>query len=175
MVTQRSKRTAHLYWTAAALALIVLVQGTLLSRVRFFGAGPNLLLTVVIGVSLLRSVSDGLIWGFLGGLGIDLVAGAPLGTSSLALLPTTFLAGIGRSSIFANNLALPVLLVALATPIYGWLVLLTRQMSGVPVDWSGTTLRVIAPELAFNALLMALVYPVLRWGTQQLGAPNMEL
>ncbi len=160
---------------ASALALIVLVQGTLLSRVRFFGASPNLLLTVVICVSLLRSVSDGLTWGFLGGLGIDLVAGAPLGTSSLALLPTTFLAGIGRNSVFANNLALPVLLVALATPIYGWIVLLIRQLSGVPADWYGTTLRVIAPELALNMLLMALVYPLLRWEVNQLGVPNMEL
>lgn len=171
---QRSRRTADLYWMAALLLLIVLLQGTLLSRIRFLGAHPNLLLTVVVCLSALRSVSDGLLWGFVGGLGIDLVAGMPLGTSSLALMPTTFLVGIGRSSIFANNLALPMLLVILATPVHGWIILLTQMVRGVPVDWGATTLRVIAPEMALNALLTALAYPILRWGVTQLSAPSME-
>lgn len=174
MSTQSSRRNAGLYWMMAVLGLSVLLQGTLLSRVRFFGAHPNLLLAAVVCWSLLHSVSDGLIWGFVGGLGLDLVAGMPLGTSSLALMPTSFLAGIGRGSVFANNLVLPMLLVALATPVHGWIVLLVRQLGGVPVDWLGTTLRVIAPELTLNALLMAAVYPVLRWVAGQSGAPGME-
>lgn len=171
---QRSRRTADLYWMAALLMVIVLLQGTVLSRIRFFGAHPDLLLTVVVCVSVLRSVNEGLLWGFAGGLGIDLLASMPLGTSSLALMPTTFLAGIGRSTIFANNLALPMLLVALATPIHGWIVLFTQMARGVPVDWGATTLRVIAPELALNVLLTALAYPLLRWATTQFPASARE-
>ena len=174
MTTQHSRHTADLYWMLVALTLIVLIQGTLLARLRFFGAHANLLLIVVVCWSLLRGVSDSLAWGFFGGLGIDLIAGMPLGTSSLALLPTSFLAGIGRSSVFANNLVLPILLVALATPIHGWIVLLTQQLRDIPVDWGGTTLRVIMPELALNALLTVVVYPSLRWLTTHLGAPGME-
>ncbi len=174
MGTQTSRRTANLYWMVITLALIVVLQGTLLSRVRFFGAHPNLLLTVVVCWSVLRSVSDGLVWGFSGGIGIDLVAGMPLGASALALMPTSFLAGLGRSSVFANNLALPILLVALATPLHGWILLFTQQVRGLPVDWASATLRVIAPELALNALLTALVYPVLRLIVGHLSAPNME-
>lgn len=174
METIRSRRTVHIYGAFIVLALVVLTQGTLLSRARFFGAHPNLLLVVVVCWSLVRSVNDGLIWGFAGGLGVDLVANMPLGTSALALMPTTFLAGVGRSSIFASNLALPMLLTALATPIHGWIVLLTQQLRGVPVDWLGATVRVIAPELVLNALLTVLVYPVLRWAARNLGAPGME-
>ena len=75
----------------------------------------------------------------MGGLAIDVVAGLPLGTSPLALMPICFLAVIWRNSVYVNNIWLPVLLVALATLLEGWLMLFMRQVRGVPVDWAGTT------------------------------------
>jgi len=89
---------ADLYLGLAILSLVILVQGTLLSRVRIIGVGANLLLVTVVCWSLTRNVQEGLVWAFAGGLGIDLVSGLPLGTSSLALMPTCFLAGIGAAA-----------------------------------------------------------------------------
>jgi len=66
------------------------------------------------------------------------------------------------------------LLVALATPVYGWINLLLLQLRGVPVDWIGSTLRVILPELALNVLLVLVIFPVLRWLAARLGAARME-
>jgi rod shape-determining protein MreD len=173
-VAEASRRSASIYLGLLILALVVIIQGTLLSRLRFFGASPNLLLVVVVCWSLLRSVTDGLLWAFAGGLGVDLVAGLPLGMTSLALMPTCFLAGLGRSRVFAGSLPLPVLLVALATPIFGWINLLILQVRGLSVDWIGSTLRVILPELALNVLLVLAVYPMLRWLAVRLGAARME-
>jgi rod shape-determining protein MreD len=173
-VAARSRRDASVYLSLLILALVVVIQGTLLARLRFFGASPNLLLVVVVCWSLLRNVSEGLLWAFTGGLAVDLIAGLPLGTSSLALMPTCFLADLGRSRIFAGSLPLPILLVALATPVYGWINLLLLQLRGVPVDWIGSTLRVILPELALNVLLVLVIFPVLRWLAARLGAARME-
>ena len=168
------RRGAGIYLGMAIMALVVIVQGTLLARLHFFGASPNLLLVVVVCWSLLRSVSEGLLWGFAGGLGVDLIAGLPLGTSSLALMPTCFLAGLGRSRVFGGSLPLPVLLVGLATPLFGWINLLTQQFRDLPVDWAGSTLRVILPELALNILLVLAIFPVLRWLAVRLGGARME-
>jgi rod shape-determining protein MreD len=173
-VAQGSRRSASIYLSLLILGLVVIIQGTLLSRLHFFGASPNLLLVVIVCWSLLRSVTDGLLWAFAGGLGVDLVAGLPLGMTSLALMPTCFLAGLGRSRVFAGSLPLPMLLVALATPIFGWISLLILQVRGLPVDWIGSTLRVILPELALNVLLVPIIYPPLRWFAGRLGTVRME-
>ena len=174
-MVEPSRSRASIYLTLLILAVTVIVQGTLLVRFRFFGASPNLLLVVVVCWSLLHSVSEGLVWAFAGGIGVDLIAGLPLGSTSLALMPTCFLAGLGRSSIFTNSVLLPALLVALATPIFGWINLILLSVYGVPVDWMGSTLRVILPELALNVLLVLVIYPALRWLAAHIGAVRMEL
>ena len=184
MANQASKRpltsppagggVTSLYLILPVLALIVLVQATLLARVRFLEASPNLLLAAVVVWSLLRGIDEGIIWGFVGGLGLDLAAGLPLGISSLALMSISFLAALGETNLFLGNLFLPVITVALATPLYGWIVLLGQQLQGTAVDWASATLHVIGPELLLNALTVVVVYPVLRWLANRVGAERME-
>jgi len=144
------------------LALVILIQATILARIRVLGASPNLLLVSTIAWGLLQSVREGVIWAFAGGLGMDLITGTPLGTSSLAAMTASLLTGLGRNRVFANNLWWPMVVVALATPVYGWIVLLTQQVRGLPVDWVASTVRVIGPELVLNVATMVVVYPVLR-------------
>ncbi len=150
------------YLMIAVLGLGVLVQATLLARFRLEGAAANLLLTIIVCWSLVRGQFEGMVWGFSAGLLLDLVAGLPLGTSSLALMAVCPLANLGKRSVFPGTLTLPVLLVLLATPVFGWVVLLTQAMRGLAVDWPAATVRIIAPEMVLNALLTFLVYPVLR-------------
>ncbi len=158
----RSWRDSDVYAALAGLLLVVLTQATLLSRVHFLGAQPDLLLVWVMCWSLLYGVSEGLVLAFIGGLTLDIVAGLPLGATPLALMPVCFLGIIGRSSIYVNNIWLPLLLVALATPLQGWLMLLIRQVRGLPVDWAAATTRVILPALGLNLVLTLFVARLLR-------------
>lgn len=174
-MVEPSRSRASIYLSLLILGTTIVIQGTLLARLHLFGASPNLLLVVVVCWSLLHSVSEGLLWAFVGGLGVDLIAGLPLGTTALALMPTCFLAGLGRSSIFTNSVLLPALLVMLATLIFGGLSLILMSLRGTPVEWAGTALRVILPELALNVLLVLLIYPLLRWLAAHIGAVRMEL
>jgi rod shape-determining protein MreD len=164
-----------IYLTLVLLAGVLLIQTALLSRVRLLGAAPNLLLVTTVSWSLLKGVTEGLIWAFLGGLGLDLITGMPLGTSSLGLMAICFLAELGTTNVFAGNLMLPVLIVVLATPIYAWIVLFTQQMRGLPVDWLATSLRVIAPEMLLNALAALLVFPALRGLIRAMGITRVGL
>ena len=163
-------RDRNAYGMILGLALVVLIQATLIARIRIFGVEPDLLLVVVVCWSLLAGTTQGLLVAFAGGIAVDLVTGLPLGASSLALMPLCFLASVGRSSVYHNNSWLPVLLVAVATPLHGWLILLTRQLRGAPIDWVTTTTHVILPALALNVVLTLIVMPLLR--RLSYGLPN---
>lgn len=162
MIT-RSWRDRDIYLALLGLSVAVVIQATLLTRIRFFGAQPDLLLVLVVCWSLLHGVGEGLLWAFVGGLVFDVVAGLPLGVSPLALMPICFLASIGQTSVYANNIWLPVVFVAVATPIHGWVVLFVRQLQGVPINWLDVNLKVILPALILNILLTVVVARVLRW------------
>jgi rod shape-determining protein MreD len=148
--------------SALGLVLIVILQATLVARIQVLGASPNLLLVSAIAWGLLHTVTDGIVWAFAGGLGLDLITGMPLGTTSLAAMTACLLTRLGRNRVFANNLWWPMLIVLMATPVYGWIVLLTEYLRGIPVDWVASTLHVIGPEMLLNVATMALVYPLMR-------------
>lgn len=160
--TAHTWRDRGIYAGAVTLLVVVLLQATILSRIHFLGAQPDLLLVLVVCWSLVYGVSEGLILAFAGGLLIDLIAGLPLGTTPLALMPVCFLGVIGRSSIYVNNIWLPMLLVAIATPIEGFLMVMIRQLRGVPVDWQGTAVQVILPALVLNVVLTPFIARLLR-------------
>ncbi len=155
-------RERGIYLITLSLVLVVLIQATLLNRIRILGVQPDLLLVVVVCWSLLHGLQDGLFWAFVGGLGIDLVAGLPLGASPLALMPAAVLASLGRSSVYASSTRLPVLLVALATPLHGWIILMIRQLLGTSIDWLGATQHVVLPAIVPNAMLAFIVAHLLR-------------
>jgi rod shape-determining protein MreD len=164
----------NLYLTAGVLTLVILVQVTLLARLRLGGAAPNLLLAVVVCWSLIRGFGDGILWGFVGGLGIDIVSGLPLGSSALALMLICPLASLGKNSVFPGSLTLPALLIILATPVHGWILLFIRQTLGVSVAWLASTTGIIGPEIVLNVLLVPVVYPALRWLASPIRPVQME-
>jgi rod shape-determining protein MreD len=170
-----SRDFTNIYLVLVVLASLVLVQATLLTRVRLWGTAPNLLLVAVIAWSLARSIEEGLLWGFIGGLGVDLVAGMPLGTSSLALMASSFLAGIGQTTVFPGNLTLPVFVVGLATLAHGWIMLLIAAGRGLPVNWVTNTVQIIGPEILLNAALAIVVYPALSVLGRAVGRDRMGL
>src|SRR5450756_258461 len=154
--------------------LAVIAQATLIARVRLGGACPDALLAVVVAWGLLRGISAGIAWSFVGGLLFDLVAGLPLGTSSLALMTVCFLTGLGETNLFQGNIFLPVIVIVLATPLHAGIVLLTEQLRHVQVDWTGVALRIVLPEMVLNIVTVVLVYPALRWLAGKVGAQRLN-
>ena len=145
------------------MLVAALVQATLISRIRFLGACPNLILVMVVSWALLRGVPAALPIAFVAGLFFDLLAGLPLGASSLGLMATTFLAGLGTRRVFASNVLWPAFIVALATPLYAFFVLVALQFNGLTIDWAEMAVQVVAPEMVLNVLLTLVVYPIMRW------------
>lgn len=162
------------YATVALLGLLAVVQSSLLTRVDPSGLHPNLMLLAVVAWALQRGSREGLTWGFIGGLALDVVSGVPLGLNALILTAAGYLAGLGEARIFRTNFILPVLIIAALTvgayaAGFAYLILSGRA---VPVDESA--LYVLAPSLVLNLIASPLVFRPIAWLSHSLGHEKLE-
>jgi rod shape-determining protein MreD len=153
-----------IYLVIPLLALVGLIQATFVPRLAVWGVFPDLPLVLVVSWGLLRGPRQGLLWGFVAGIIVDLFSGAPFGAATVPLMAVGFIAGLGQTIVFRNFL-LPPLAMFWATVVYDLMFLFIVQISGdLPqgtghiVEWSGSLVRVIGASAVLNALL-AFVIP----------------
>ncbi len=151
-----------IYLVVPLLALVGLLQVTLVWRVSVWGVFPDLPLLVVVGWALLRGSREGLVWGFVAGIVVDLFSGAPFGAATLPLMAVGFLAGRGEVTVFRNAL-LPLVTVIVATVAYDLLFLAVVRVSGFRVEWVPSLFRLILPSALLNALAAPIVIGGMRW------------
>jgi rod shape-determining protein MreD len=143
----------------------ILLQSTVLSHLRVFGGQPDLIAIFVIVWALLDDGTEGIVWAFVGGLFADLLSGAPLGISVLALMPVAFVLGLADAGIYRHNLLLMLLFGGLGAFGYHLLYLLAlRFVAGMPVMWSESFWYVTLPSVLFDLVLVVPALTVLgRW------------
>ena len=105
----RDRCTINLYIGIPLLIIVAIIQSSLLPQVPVFGLVPNLMLLTIVAWSFQRGPNEGIVWGLIGGLAIDLASGALVGISPLPLMVAALVAGIGRTRIFSGNVVLPAL------------------------------------------------------------------
>jgi len=148
-----------IYLLVPFLVVVGLLQATLISRLAIWGVFPDLPLLMVVSWGLLRGSQQGLLWGFVAGVVVDLFSGAAFGAATVPLMAVGFVAGLGENIVFRNVLLL-LLAIFLATVVYDLLFLVMVQISASPlqgtehtVEWSGSLVRVIGPSAFLNTLL----------------------
>jgi rod shape-determining protein MreD len=146
------------YLVVPLLAVVAILQATILPHLTVWGVFPDLPLLVVVSWSLLRGVREGVVWGFIAGVAVDLLSGAPFGAATLPAIAVCLLAGLGQTTVFGAHVALPMLAMFLATILYDLLFLLVVSISGQAVIWLDSLLRIILPAAALNALLTPLAF-----------------
>lgn len=163
------------YLIVPLLAGIALLQTTLAPQLSIIGGRPQFMLLAVVSWSLLRGGREGVVWGFVGGVMLDLLSGAPFGVITLPLLLVGFLSGLGEINVFRSNFLLPGLVVLLATLFYNAFALFLLQVLGEPVLWESALLHVILPAALLNLLVLPLVYLPLRRLHRLTGQPQMNV
>jgi rod shape-determining protein MreD len=153
-----------IYLVIPFLAIIAVLQATVLPHLTVWGVFPDLPLLVVTSWSLLRGVREGVVWGFIAGVAVDLLSGAPFGAATLPLIAVAFLAGLGQTTVFGAHFLLPMLAMFIGTIVYDLLFLLIVQISGQDVAWLDAFFRIILLSALLNAVLMPLIF----WGTRRL-------
>ncbi len=116
------------------------------------------MLLTVIAWSSRRGPNDGMVWGMLGGLFLDLASGAPLGISSLPLMVSAMVVGVSRTRIFSGNVILPLMVWFMALALYQILYVSLLAVSGRPVSWAQGIVGVAAPMIVLSLVLLPFVY-----------------
>lgn len=143
------------------LVLIALLQSTVLAQITWLGVHPNLMLTVVVSWSLLRGGREGLSWGFIGGIILDIFSITPFGTFTIALIFTTFLTGLIELSSFQTNRILPIGIIFLVSPLFELATIISMQTLGWQVGWF-RAFSLLLPGAMINALLILFIFPLVR-------------
>ncbi|MBP9502270.1 MAG: rod shape-determining protein MreD [Candidatus Promineofilum sp.] len=153
-----SSGNGHIYIAIPLMALLAIVQSSILPRFPIAGVAPQLLFIVALGWGLLRGLEEGLIWAFIAGLFVDLFSLAPMGVSSLA-----FMAGMTpillRRVLPPRRLLVASLMGALGTIIYLLAYTLLLQFTAFGVTISG--MLELLPLILIHAVIITPVYLLL--------------
>ena len=141
---------------ATVTALLELTVGPYL---KVGTAEPHLVLVLGITVTVAIGLEAGLVWAFVGGLAIDVLAQRPLGSTSFALLIC-----VGATSVLAGLLArfrllVPILATLLLSLVYSMIhfVALNALASSIPV---ADPVALVLPAVVYDTILAALIGPL---------------
>jgi rod shape-determining protein MreD len=141
---------------AVVTALLELTVGPYL---RIGDATPNLVLVFAVVVTIAVGLDAGLVWAFVGGLALDVIAQRPLGSSSFALLLC-----VGGASILARSFArlrpiVPIGAVFVLSIGYSMILFVTFGALGAPLPVADPVSTVL-PSAIYDAVLAAIVGPL---------------
>jgi rod shape-determining protein MreD len=123
------------YLSVPLMAVLVVIQATLLTKIPLFGIVPQLLFLVAVAWALTQGLNDGLIWAVVAGFFIDLFSITPLGVSSLSAIAGVAAATLAYRSFPDSRLIMPAVVTALGTVVF-WFVALLLTRLVVPL-WIG--------------------------------------
>jgi len=151
-----------LYLAVPILIVVGIMQATIVPHIKVWGIFADLPVLVVTSWSLLQGAREGIVWGFIAGLVVDLLSGAPFGAATFSLMAAGFISGMGQATVFRNHIALPLVVTFLATIIYNLIFMLVLQIVGQPMAWIESLWRIVLPSAVLNTVLTPLVYVPLR-------------
>ena len=144
---------------AALLLLAALLQVSLAFSVEVANGRPDLVLTFLVAIALLRGPLFGALAGFWAGLVLDVAAVQTLGLSSLFLTLAGYWSGRFGEVARKASPHPPLVTVALATVGVALGSSILHFMLGSTIPASELFARVLLPTLALNVLL---AYPLYR-------------
>jgi rod shape-determining protein MreD len=141
---------------AVVTALLELTVGPYL---RIADAQPHLVLVLGVVVTIAFGLETGLVWAFVGGLALDVLANRPLGSSAFALLLC-----IGGTAVVARTFArlrpiVPIAAVFVFSIAYSMILYLTFGALGAPIPLADP-LGAVLPGAVYDAVLAALIGPL---------------
>ena len=141
---------------ATATALLELTVGPYL---RIGTAQPHLVLVLGIVVTVAIGLEAGLVWAFVGGLVLDVLAERPLGSTAFALLLC-----VGATAVLGRFLVrlrpiVPIVATALLSLLYSMMLFVALNALRTPIPVADP-IGVLVPGAVYDVLLAALIGPL---------------
>ena len=141
---------------ATATALLELTVGPYL---RIGTAQPHLVLVLGIVVTVAIGLEAGLVWAFVGGLVLDVLAQRPLGSTAFALLLCS-----GATAVLARYLVrlrpiVPILATLLLSLLYSMILFVALNALRTPIPITDP-IGILIPGAVYDVMLAALIGPL---------------
>jgi rod shape-determining protein MreD len=149
-------------WTIVISIAAAILQSTLIAKIAFLNVIPDLALCVLVFSAYVNGTMTGQVSGFLSGLFIDFLSGAPIGMNALIRTIIGALAGLFKDSLFLGYVIMPIILCAIATAIKALIMFALHLIMGSAVPAYSLTSLVLWIELGLNALCAPLLFLLLR-------------
>jgi rod shape-determining protein MreD len=141
---------------ATVTALLELTVGPYL---RIGDAQPHLVLVVGIVVTVAIGLEAGLVWAFVGGLVLDVLAQRPLGSTAFALLLCMgATAVLGRLFVHLRPIV-PILATALLSLLYSMILYVALNALQTPIPVADP-LAILVPGAVYDIVLAAVIGPL---------------
>lgn len=170
-------RNLIIYYAMPLIVLLLaLLQSTVATQMAIRGVKPDLVLIVVIAATLVYGGQGGLLWAFIGGIGVDLFSGGPFGASSLALMMATLVAALGYRVLSRYHILVPLGAAGIGTILYGLVylgilkaldmaaqlpLLSALQIPEHTIALWETMRQIVIPAMFYNTTLMLFLTPLL--------------
>ena len=135
------------------MALLAVVQSSLLNRFPFLNGTANLILLATVSWALTGRVTEAMLWAFFGGIFLDLLSGAPFAVSSMALVSAVYLASLTEGRFWEAHPMAPLGVMAVASLVFFALTMAALWISGHPIDLALAMTQVVLPSTFLNVLL----------------------
>ena len=143
---------------AVVLVVAVLIQSTVLARLRLAGVRPDLLVLAVVAVAMASDAPTGAVFGFDAGLVADLLFDLPVGVSALVYTAVGFAVGTVRVYVTSHRPLVHLVLAGAASLASAWCCGLLLRVFDLST-WAAVVRAGLLVAL-FNLLLTPFVYPV---------------
>jgi len=144
---------------AVGAVVTALIELTVIPYLRIGSAQPHPVLVLGVIVAIAVGLDTGLVWAFVGGLALDVLAQRPLGSTAFALLLC-----IGGASILARSLVrlrpiVPIIAVLLLSIAFSMISFAALTALGSPPATSDPV-QMVLPGAIYDAILAALIGPL---------------
>lgn len=144
------------------LITAALLQATFMPQIRVFGGSPDLVYLIVLAWSINAELDSSVLWAFVGGISLDLLSYAPLGTSVLGMLITVFaISGVGQQ-VYRIGFVLLIGSVLVGSFFHQVIIIFILTITGYSVDWFLSLGYVVAPTIFYNLLFILPIYWLIR-------------
>ena len=145
------------------LVLAAVLQSTVLARFHLLAGTIDLVLLLTLNWTMIGEWQGGAIWGFIGGLCLDLLSGGPLGANAVGLVLMAYFASLTEGRFWRSHVLLPLATSLLGTVGFHAVYLTTLAATGHAVNWSVSLSRVTLPAALLNTACTLPIYHALRW------------
>ena len=157
---------------SALLFAAAMLQAVIVSSLVFGGGAPDLLLVVVVALGLLRGSVPGAVFGFAGGLVVDLLTLETLGLTSLVLTLAGFWAGRYAETSGRGRRLAPIVAVGVITVLAAVFALVLHYLLGDEIVVRHALVTALVPALLANLVLALPVYALVRTTVHRRDGPG---